>query len=168
MPTKYTVLNSKIRYVNFLRHSMLQKLNKNSPMQWSQVPILTHIKLNPKCTQVDIANRLKLTPAAVAIATKKMESSGLIKKKINKNNLRCNNIVVTKLGKDMLNIGSETFDSVDTKMFEGFSDEDIKQLNEYMDKIIQNIKSDEKNSNIDINAMQWEFNSQKNNIRGDV
>lgn len=155
MPTKFTGAVSKMMYLNILRRNCLQHFAYEGGISWEYVPVLEHIKHFPGCMQADISKKLKVTAAAVTQSTQKLENAGLIEKKVDPDNLRVKRMYITEKGIEMLRQGTQTFDRVDSIMFQGFSDDEVMQLEGLLDRINKNM-SDFK-GNTDENHMPWEF-----------
>ncbi len=156
MATKFTETVSKLIYLRILRRQFLNQCIKGSELSWEYVPVLEYIRQNPGCIQVDIANKLKITPAAVTQSTKKMEHAGFIEKKINEDNLRIKQMYITDKGVTALGYGTEIFDKTDNIMFDGFTDEDVRQLGGLLDRINKNIAAHNA-ENIDEKHLPWEI-----------
>lgn len=156
MPTRATDIVSKIIYFTILRKNCLQRLGDKIGVSFEYVPVLQHISNNPGCIQADISNKLKITPSAVTQSTKKLETSGLIKKEFDSSNLRIKKMYITDKGEKMLENGKIIFDEVDDIMFKGISDEEINQLNMLIDKVNKNISA--YSPNFDEKHLPWQFN----------
>ena len=103
--------------------------------------ILMHIALNDKLdSQKSLAEHIGVTPAAITFALKKLESDGYIKRAQGSDN-RFNEIVITDLGKEVVQNTRALFSEIDTSLFEGFSEEELDGYIAYHEKIQNNIKN---------------------------
>ena len=89
-------------------------------------------------SQRDLAEKLNITPAAVAVTLKKLEKNGFVEKKIQESDNRYNEVVMTEKGRRIVKESHKLFQSIDEKLFEGFTEEEMDQLNAYLERIIQN------------------------------
>ena len=106
----------------------------------SQHHFLMYISGNRACTQNSIAEAMQVSAATVAVSLKKLEKGGYIEKQISPEDGRSNLIVLTKKGEDVVVQSKLLFEEVDRNMFESFTEEEQKQLHEYMERIINNLK----------------------------
>ncbi len=119
---------------------------KNMGVHHSQHKMLMHIA---KCgehapTQVEIAQHFHISPAAVAVTLKKLETAGYITRNVRVGDMRNNEVTLTDSGKKICESTTDAFDSIDRQMFEGLDERDILCLKEYIDKILNNISKGEK------------------------
>ena len=84
--------------VDVLRRVCLQKAASDSGLYFGQLPILQFIHEHPGCTQREIADKIGVTSASVALSTKRMQKSGLLTKEIDSQDLRCNRLELTETG----------------------------------------------------------------------
>ena len=103
--------------------------------------ILMHIALNDRLdSQKSLAEHIGITPAAITFALKKLECDGYIKRLQGSDN-RFNEIVITDLGKEVVENTRALFSEIDTLLFEGFSEEELDGYIAYHEKIQNNIKN---------------------------
>ena len=103
--------------------------------------ILMHIALNDKLdSQKSLAEHIGVTPAAITIALKKLESDGYIRREQGEDN-RFNEIVITDFGKKVVENTKSLFSRIDTSLFDGFSEEELEGYIAYHEKIQHNIKN---------------------------
>ena len=85
-------------------------------------------KENNAESQKKIAEKLKISTAAVAVMLKKLQSDGLIKKSEDESDYRVKRIEITEKGKETLNKSREYFAKIDKDMLRGLSDRDTDEL----------------------------------------
>lgn len=90
---------------------------------------------------MEIAEELLVTPASVALSTKRLEKAGLIEKKVDENNLRCKKIYITEKGRRLSAQCRKVFDDFDKQVFGDFNDEEFQYLKEILDKILLNLEN---------------------------
>ena len=139
MPTKFTGIVGELLHLNSARKNCLQQFPFADGMAWEYVPVLEYIKRNSGCMQADISKKMKVTAAAVTQSTQKLENAGFITKEIDPNCLRTKKMYITDKGLEALKNGSTVFDKVDNCMFKGFSDEELKTLEELLKRANDNM-----------------------------
>lgn len=92
-----------------------------------------------KVSQRDLAEKLNITPAAVAVTLKKLEKAGIVSKKISEEDNRFNEVIMTEKGKKIVKESQKLFNSTDALMFEGFTEEELTQFEGYLDRIQKNL-----------------------------
>lgn len=75
-------------------------------------------------TQKDLAERLDVSTAAVAVTLKKLEENGYIDRKADEGDTRFNRIALTEKGEAILKETRTLFDGVDEAMLAGIPDEE--------------------------------------------
>ena len=118
----------------FQRQSLTYKLYPGQPQ------ILACIRQNPGCTQVDIAEELGISSASVASSTKRLQKAGFLQKQVNSLNMRCNKLYLTPEGEQVLDGFLETFDKISLQMFEGFTEDEIRQFAALTERINKNLE----------------------------
>ena len=98
------------------------------------------ISKNCNLSQKELAKCMDISPAAVAVALKKLESQGFIEREIKADDNRINNISVTEKGAEILEKTKEIFNEIDSITFKGFSDSDIEAFMGYLTRISDNIQ----------------------------
>ena len=107
----------------------------------SQHMILMHLyRNNGDLSQKDIAKHFEISPAAVAVSLKKLESGGYIERTSVESDNRFNQINITKKGKELVEYSRKVFEEVDEKAFEGITDSERETLSILLDKITSNLK----------------------------
>lgn len=102
--------------------------------------ILVYIaRNNPLKSQKALADHIGISPAAITGALKKLESDGYIKRVQGSDN-RFNEVEITDTGKALLDSTRALFLSVDTSLFEGFSEAELDGYIAILEKIQYNIK----------------------------
>ncbi len=94
-------------------------------------------------TQDQIARTFEITPAAVAATLKKLEAAGLVERDIRKENGREKEVRLTDEGLEIVRISQELFASADEKILRGFTEEEMGQLEDFLDRMAENMKNSE-------------------------
>ena len=82
-----------------------------------------------------------MSPAAVAVSLKKLEKAGYIERQCVENDNRVNHIIVTEKGKRTIDISIRYFKEMDIAFFEGFSMEEMEQMESFLWRMIKNGES---------------------------
>lgn len=129
----------RINAVSLFRWHYTKKISNKLGLYRGQYPILKYIEEHPYCQQVDIANSLQVTPASIATSLKRMEKTGFITRQVDEDNHRANKLKVTNKGEEAIIEGRALFKELDTFEFKDFSEEEIKLLRCYVDRILTNL-----------------------------
>lgn len=93
-----------------------------------------------KASQKELAEKLEISPAAVAVMIKKLEHGGFILKKTSRGDNRYNEISITEKGKDTVEKTRQYFASKDRAMFCGITDEELSIMERCFEKMTENLK----------------------------
>ncbi|MBQ2756171.1 MAG: winged helix-turn-helix transcriptional regulator [Oscillospiraceae bacterium] len=125
--------------IGLLRRLLCQKEFTKLGLYKGQLGILEYVIRNPGCGQKAVAEHMSVTAASIAKSTERMQRAGMLTKNVDEENLRCNRLYVTEKGEEVSKASREMFNKLDEKMFEGFSDEELGQLERYLERIIANL-----------------------------
>lgn len=109
--------------------------------QHRMLMVLSHLGKN--VSQRDLAERLNITPAAVAVTLKKLEKSELVERTVSEEDNRFNQVVLTEKGKKIVKESYKVFRYADEKMFAGFSVEELDVFEGYLNRIKENLDKEE-------------------------
>ncbi len=124
-----------------LHKTMIDSRVKDIGIHRTQHRILMHLAKHEKTpSQKELAEHLDITPAAVTVAIKQIECDGYIKRTQGRDT-RFYEIEITEKGREMVELTRELFSDADSKMFEGFSDEELDSFIGLMERLQSNIKS---------------------------
>ncbi len=94
-------------------------------------------------SQKQIAQQMDISTASVAVTLKKLEAGGYITRKTSSPDNRRNEIIITDKGRAVLKSTCTVMSQVDTEMFEGFNDKELKELKGYLDRINSNLRKEQ-------------------------
>ena len=110
------------------------------PAQHRMLMMLAKKEITP--SQKEIAEQFNITPAAVAVTMKKLESTGFITRdKVGCEDARYNKIYVTEKGMLEMQTTHEYFDLIDDRMFCDFSESEISTLIELLSRAKENLQN---------------------------
>lgn len=94
-------------------------------------------------SQQELAKWMNTSPAAVAVSLKSLEKGGYIARHRTEDDARRNRVVLTEKGRDAVTGCQDCFHRIDARMFDGFSPEEIQQLNHFMSRMLENIQPED-------------------------
>ena len=105
-----------------------------------QPQVLDFLRAHPGCTQNEIANALGVSPASIAFSTKRLQASGFLMKQINSLDMRRNKLYATPEGINALDSFEVKMSEYNEKIFEGFTEEELKQLENFSERVNENLE----------------------------
>ena len=135
-------LAKNIDRVAAMRRVSMGRVFASEGLHFGQLRILEHIIQNERCTQNDIAEKLNVSPASIALSTKRLQKSGMIKKCEDNENRRCNILTVTEKGMSTVVHCRLELDLFEENLFAGLSDEELLVLSDILDRLLKNCSFD--------------------------
>ncbi len=131
-----------------LRKKCVDKDLKCVNMHHSQHRLLMHLsRAKDIQNQKDIAKKFEISQAAIAVALRKLEANGYIKKEVKENDNRFNEIIITDKGNDIIKKSRQAFDEIDRYTFKDFTEEEIDTLTFLLRKMRKNLNEKESEQN---------------------
>ena len=107
-------------------HELMRKLHKLELVQqlahrrgaqehglyFGQMPVLDFVAANPGCTQVQVADHLRVSPASIALSTKRLQKAGYLTKEVDAENLRCKRLYISEEGQRVCAMCRERLDQI--------------------------------------------------------
>lgn len=130
------------KYLRVAKHhrALMERRLSDTGVYRSQHRILMFISDNPNISQKELARMTEVSTATIAVSLKKLEKGGYIKRLVDEKDNRCNQICITEKGKAVIEESHQIFWEVDRAMFEGFSKEECRMLEGFLDRIYDNLK----------------------------
>lgn len=104
-----------------------------------QVPILKLLSQNGVMTQRQIAEEIRVTPATICGTMKRMERAGLIRRTAAERDGRVTCISLTDEGRNLVDKAFGAFEQAHEDMLDGFSEEECRQLAEFVRRMGANL-----------------------------
>lgn len=104
----------------------------------SQHRLLMILGKHPDCSQTAIAEKMEISPPAVAVTLKKLEKGGYISRQCLEEDNRVNEVVVTEKGRQAISESIVCFQEVESAILKGFSDQEMEQLSDFLQRMIAN------------------------------
>ena len=110
--------------------------------------VLMHLSRTENCSsQRELAQRFRVTPAAMTGILKKLEIDGYICRKSGIDT-RNNVISITERGVDIVERSTEVFSMLDEQLLSGFKVEEIELLISYLNRMKSNVEKNESKGDI--------------------
>ncbi len=119
----------------------IEKKVEDTGVYRSQHRLLMMLGKHPNCSQSEIAEKMNISPAAVAVSLKKLEKSGHISRQCDENDNRVNSIEITDRGKMTISVSEKYFREIDSALLQGFSETELNQFESFMKRMAQNGES---------------------------
>lgn len=107
----------------------------------SQHRLLMMLGRHPESSQTELADKLEISPAAVAVSLKKLEKAGYISRQSTESDNRVNHVTITEKGRSAIDTSVVYFKELEGAFFEGFSEEELECLENFFRRIIKNGES---------------------------
>ena len=107
----------------------------------SQHRLLMILGSHPDSSQTAIAEKMEISPPAVAVTLKKLEKGGYISRQCQVQDNRVNEIVVTEKGRRAIDESIICFQEIEAAVLDGFSAEEMEQLKSFLERMIKNGES---------------------------
>ena len=129
-----------IMKANRLHRNAIEKRLRALGMHRSQHMILMLVShCTDNISQKELAERLQITPAAVAMMLKKLENGKYISRQTDKTDNRINRIVILPKGMEVVQLSEKSFVEVDNAMLAGISEAELAAFVQTMEKINNNL-----------------------------
>ena len=144
----YTNPDERMETIHFLlstarlHHALFERLIGKYNLHRSQHRMLMYLSGQEQIpSQKQIADQFEISPAAVAVTLKKLESNGFIERVTSKSDNRFNEIRITEKGRDVVEKTIAYFSYIDDALFRDFSKDEVLQLRELVRRTSDNLKA---------------------------
>lgn len=96
----------------------------------------------PCQAQRELAQRLHISPPAVANSLKSLEKSGYIRREPEASDARCNRVFLTEKGRQAVEGCQAAFLAVSEQMLAGFTPEEQAQLSQFRQRMLANLRGE--------------------------
>lgn len=135
-------LVEKYMKINRIQRSVIERQLGKTGVYRSQHQILMFVADSPNVSQKEIAAKYGVSTATIAVSLKKLEKGGYIRRIVDEKDNRFNQICITEKGKQVVDDSVKTFTRIENRMFEGFSEEEFKSLEQLLDKVFRNLEKE--------------------------
>lgn len=120
-----------------IKRSTNKKLEKTGVYR-SQHQLLMMLGKHPESSQTELAEKLEISPAAVAVSLKKLEKAGYIIRQSTESDNRVNHVTITEKGRAAIDRSVVCFKELEGAFFEGFDEEELIFLENFLKRMIKN------------------------------
>lgn len=106
----------------------------------TQMLIMDYLIQHDNVRQKDLESKLNTSRSTISDVLSTMEKHNLIERKIDDKDTRTNIIVLKENAKKKKEYGDKKLEDIENQALTGIKEEDIKYLNNLLDKIIDNMK----------------------------
>lgn len=130
-----------VRYMRIMKlhRCILDERLRETGVYRSQHQILMMLSEHSNASQKEIAERLYVSTATIAVSVKKLEKGGYITRAVDQEDNRMNKLCLTEKGKHMVEHSRDFFHNVEARMFHDFSKEELAVMGQYLDRIYDNL-----------------------------
>lgn len=122
-----------------LRRARVRKVLMQQGLHLGQPEMLLYVRLHPGCSQRQMADDAGVTPASIAASFKRMENAGLIRRRQDTADTRCNRVYITDKGINELEASLRAMDLLNDHMLDGIEPEDLAAFCRCMAQINRNL-----------------------------
>lgn len=123
------------------RQAVEASVTAQTGLHRSQHMLLMRLSRGCIPSQKQLAKDLSVSPAAIAVALKKLETDGYIARDADADDCRCNRITLTEQGQAAVMQTRALFASIDHAMVQDFDDAELDALLRALEKIEQNLQT---------------------------
>lgn len=129
----------KLRAAEHLMRRAIERSVAGTGVYRGQHQMLMNLYFLPDCTQAALAERMEVSPAAVAVGLKKLEKAGYVQRISGEKDNRSRRLVLTPKGQRLVDESIAMFRRLDEYIFQDFSGEELKTLEGMLDRICTNL-----------------------------
>lgn len=123
-----------------LHFRLLQEELEKQDIHPGQPPMLMLVEHSEGITQNEIAEKLNIRAATVAIMLRRMERAGLIERKHDEKDKRVQHVFLTEKGRNVCQTLKKQAERIEKIATEGFSEIEKQELARLLDHVIANFK----------------------------
>jgi len=130
-----------VRYMRIMKlhRYILDERLKETGVYRSQHQILMMLADHSNVSQKEIAERLYVSTATIAVSVKKLEKGGYITRAVDQEDNRMNKLCLTEKGKHTVKLSRDFFHNVEERMFRDFSAEEMAAMGQFLDRVYDNL-----------------------------
>lgn len=130
---------NKIGRINRTIMRMIDRKVSSTHIFRGQHQVLMHVANHSNAMQAELAECMGISPSALAVSLKKLEKGGYIKRSSDTLDERKKHIEITELGSRIVTESNKMFQELEEQIFLGFSEEELRELCSFMDRIAENL-----------------------------
>ncbi|MBQ9197715.1 MAG: MarR family transcriptional regulator [Clostridia bacterium] len=122
-----------------LRRGIMHHMLTQYGLHPGQPEMLCYVQMHPGCSQRQIAEDAGVSAASIAASFKRMENAGLIRRRTDTADLRCNRVYITERGESAIQSCMRDMERLNQQMLQDLNDEEMETLLRCLSKINQNL-----------------------------
>lgn len=134
------VIKQFVRADRLHRQAVEATITAQTGLHRSQHMLLMRLSRGCIPSQKQLAKELGVSPAAIAVSLKRLETDGYITKDADADDCRCNRITLTDKGRDTITATFNQFERIDKAMVQGLDDAELDALMRALGQIEQNLR----------------------------
>lgn len=142
MGTELKEIGWRMDKIALMRRVLMNRRSVKIGLHMAQTPILRLLLHREGCTQNDLAEWLHVSPASIALSTKRLQRTGMLDKTPDGSDMRRNVLTVTEKGRRALKETEKNFGEIDAQMFRGVDEGERERLLATLDRILANMTAD--------------------------
>ncbi len=127
------------RRANRLLMRIIERKVSSTQVYRGQHQVLMHIAHHPEASQAEIAERMEISPSALAVSLKKLEKGGYIRRSSDVTDERKKHMEITETGSKVVAESHVMFREIENQMFEGLSNEEMEVIYKYLNQMVENL-----------------------------
>ena len=147
MSQQRTVQQSLRRIAKSQRHLGAKYFDKIG-LSSGQPKVIQFLYRYEGCSQKELAKLCHIQPATMTSLLNHLEKDELIYRQVNKEDRRITNVYLTPQGKELQKQVHQILTQMDKEALKDFSEAEKKQLNNFLDRIYQNLNVEELNEDV--------------------
>lgn len=125
-----------------LRKARQRQALSNGCLHVGQPGMLEFIRNHPGCSQKQMADEARVTPASVSASFKRLEAARLIMRRTDTADTRCNRVYITEAGERELNDCQAEMKRIDCDMLCGIDAQELDIFEKCLAKMLFNLHQD--------------------------
>lgn len=105
-----------------------------------QPRLLMHLERSGPCSQKRLADYMEVDPSAVCRMLDTLEKSGFVTRGVDQTDRRADMVAITGKGRRAVEAWREVGRQIDRQMLQGFTDAEVQQLVDYLERVRSNLQ----------------------------
>ena len=137
----YRECNRKIRKTVLLHDRLCQSRTSAFALSPAEHRLLMRLaREGGTASQKELAEKMEISSAAVAVALKHLEAKGYVKKQVAASDSRIKSLLITEEGEAIVRRSRAIFDHLDAEMYDGIEESEIEEALALLEKICENAR----------------------------
>lgn len=128
-----------LRQVCKVHTNKVNKLLEGLDLHIGQPMMLGLLNEKDGRSQSDLAKEMLIKPATISAMVKRLEKKNYVIRKRDSNDERVSNVYLTEKGRDVFNQLDEYKNTMESIVFDGFSDSERETMKGYLERVMDNL-----------------------------